>query len=418
MASIKYLIQSDKEVVQIYIRLSIGRAKYFKRKVGFTLKSVDWNKQKGMPKLNNNGNKKIASDLRGLTTFIYDALNNAASNGEQINGGWLTSQIDIHFNRVQIVDLDKLLIYCNKFISSMKKSGIALNTVKKYQTTINKIEAFELVSNKTFLVKDVNISFGENFLNYLRVDCKYQDNTASRIIGYVKTICFNAEVNGIRVSPQLKKIKGLKTVKMPFVYLTFEEIEKIKNTLYENPLHQVVADWLIISCYTGQRISDLLRMNSSMIIKEQGFEFIYLTQVKTKSIVQIPIDKNVKEILNKYKGEFPPRVSKHDHSNMVMYNRILKKVCKTAGIVEIVKGNLYNEETERMEVGMYPKNLLISSHVGRRSYASNFFGKIPTPLLMNITGHSSESMFMKYIHKTSSDMSIQLAKILSASNIK
>jgi len=417
MASIKYLIQSDKENVQIYIRLSIGRSKYFKRKVGFTIKSVDWNRQKGMPKLNSTGNKKIASDLRGLTTYVYDELNNASSNGIHITGDWLSNQIDIHFKRIEIIELDKLVVYCNNFVDSMKKSGFALNTIKKYQTTINKIKAFELITNKEYLVKDVDIDFSENFLNYLRVDCKYQDNTASRIIGYIKTMCSNADIKGIEVSPQLKKIKGLPTIKMPFVYLKFEEIEKVKNAEYDNPLHEVVADWLIISCYTGQRISDLLRMNSKMIVKEQGFEFICLTQVKTKNIVQIPIDKNVREILNKYKGEFPPRVSKYDQSNMVLYNRILKKVCKKAGIVELVKGNLYNEETERMEVGMYPKNLLVSSHIGRRSYASNFFGKIPTPLLMNITGHSSESMFMKYIHKTSSDMSIELAKILARNSV-
>ena len=30
----------------------------------------------------------------------------------------------------------------------------------------------------------------------------------------------------------------------------------------------------------------------------------------------------------------------------------------------------------------------------RRSFASNYYGKIETPLLMNITGHSKESTFL------------------------
>ena len=35
----------------------------------------------------------------------------------------------------------------------------------------------------------------------------------------------------------------------------------------------------------------------------------------------------------------------------------------------------------------------------RRSFATNFFGKIPTPILMNMTGHSRETTFMSYIGK-------------------
>ncbi len=39
----------------------------------------------------------------------------------------------------------------------------------------------------------------------------------------------------------------------------------------------------------------------------------------------------------------------------------------------------------------------ITSHIGRRSFASNFYGKIPTALLMEATGHSTEQMFNRYI---------------------
>jgi hypothetical protein len=35
----------------------------------------------------------------------------------------------------------------------------------------------------------------------------------------------------------------------------------------------------------------------------------------------------------------------------------------------------------------------------RRSFVSNYYGKIETPLLMNITGHSKESTFLVYIEK-------------------
>jgi hypothetical protein len=33
----------------------------------------------------------------------------------------------------------------------------------------------------------------------------------------------------------------------------------------------------------------------------------------------------------------------------------------------------------------------------RRTYATNNYGKIPTPLIMSVTKHSTESMLIKYI---------------------
>ena len=33
----------------------------------------------------------------------------------------------------------------------------------------------------------------------------------------------------------------------------------------------------------------------------------------------------------------------------------------------------------------------------RRSFATNYYGKIETPILMHITGHTKESTFLSYI---------------------
>ena len=46
---------------------------------------------------------------------------------------------------------------------------------------------------------------------------------------------------------------------------------------------------------------------------------------------------------------------------------------------------------------MSSKYELITSHTMRRSFATNYFGKMETPILMEITGHSRESTFLRYI---------------------
>ena len=48
-------------------------------------------------------------------------------------------------------------------------------------------------------------------------------------------------------------------------------------------------------------------------------------------------------------------------------------------------------------MGQFPKYSVIGSHDLLRSFATNFFGKLSTPIPMNITGHTREATFMSNI---------------------
>jgi len=64
---------------------------------------------------------------------------------------------------------------------------------------------------------------------------------------------------------------------------------------------------------------------------------------------------------------------------------------------DLVSGFKNNPKTRRKEIVNAPKYAFVTSHIMRRSFASNYYGKIETPLLKNITGHSKESTFLTYI---------------------
>ena len=64
----------------------------------------------------------------------------------------------------------------------------------------------------------------------------------------------------------------------------------------------------------------------------------------------------------------------------------------------------------RKTTGEYEKWELVSSHIGRRSFATNYYGKIPTVFLKYATGHKTEEMFLKYIGKKSQDMALELSE--------
>ncbi len=112
-------------------------------------------------------------------------------------------------------------------------------------------------------------------------------------------------------------------------------------------------------------------------------------QQKTKMAVTIGVADPL--VIKLLENEFPRRVSQ------VVFNKQIKTLCRMAGINELVSGFKNNPKTRRKEIVNAPKYEFVTSHIMRRSFASNYYGKIETPLLMNITGHSKESTFLTYI---------------------
>ncbi|PWG06573.1 tyrosine-type recombinase/integrase [Polaribacter aquimarinus] len=418
MATVKFLLQSNSENAPIYLRLSIGRGKIFKRKTSLSINPKEWS-EKNLPKQTTAENKNIASQLRKLKDFVLDEVNVSNSKGIEIEGKWLQHIIDLHFNRIEVKELDYLVEYGDYFIKNLKyktndktkQLGVSKSTEKKYRTIVNKLQSFDRYKKRKTKLIDVNLKFRIELIEYFNEVDKLSDNTIGRYLKFVKSICLDAEKNGFRVSSQLKDFMGF-SIDAPKVILNFDELEQIKQTKFVSENHNIAKDWLIIGCFTGQRVSDLLRMNKNFIQILQGYEFIVITQQKTKKTVQIPIHYEVKEILNKRNGDFPPLFTTNIDSNKAMFNRYLKQLCKISNIDTLVKGNKFDEGTKRYITGIYPKHELVSSHICRRSFASNHYATelYPTPLLMNITAHKTEKMFLTYIGKQPIDYSLQIAK--------
>ena len=99
------------------------------------------------------------------------------------------------------------------------------------------------------------------------------------------------------------------------------------------------------------------------------------------------------------------------------FNEYIKKVCRLAEIEEMIKGSIIEvtekgkgNKQKRKKEGVYPKCDLITSHVCRRSFATNLYGTpMPVALIMQITAHSTEKMFLNYIGKNSLDYAQQIA---------
>jgi site-specific recombinase XerD len=272
----------------------------------------------------------------------------------------------------------------------------------KYNTIKNKVEAMELFLDKPILINDVNENFKEEFVNYYKAK-HYNQNTIQRELSFIKTFCRHARSNGLETSTQLDSLI-LQKAKVEKIYLTFAELEQIEKAKIKNEALKNAREWLIISCFTGQRVSDFLKFTKDMIRIEDGIKLIEFTQKKTGKKMSVAVHPKVQQILDKNNGNFPYTISDQ------RYNEHIKDVCKEAKLTTKIQGGKLDPKTNRKVSGIYPKHELVSSHIGRRSYATNYYGKIPTPLLMNVTGHSTEAMFLEYIGKTQTQQAKDLAK--------
>lgn len=420
MATPRFLIQGKSDNTSIYIRLSINRSNVFKRKTGFSINPKDWSKATGFPIQRNEKLKNLKNRLDKLRIKISDKTNEAVEKGILINGDWLQNQIDEHFNKRVKTDLDLLLNYFDCYIESLPfknrsdgEVGLNKRTIQKYKTIREKIALFEKYKKKKFYLKDVDLNFRNDFIKFLSEDKKQKlsKNTIGRYIPFIKTVCRDAKDNGYETSIGLNKVKGY-TIKTKFEILTFDEIEKIEKTHFTKDSLDNAKDWLIIGCYLGQRVSDLLKITKDDLTTVRDTEMVQIIQQKTGKHIAIPLHDKVKEILLKRNGDFPRRISDQK------FNDYIKDVAKAAELNQEVKGSLINKETKRKEEGIYKKWQLVSSHICRRSFASNFYGDIPTPLLIGITGHSTERQFLEYIGKPPTDKAIQVYEYWSLQSSK
>ena len=412
MATIKFLLQSKSDNAPIYLRLSVNRDLVIKRKTGLFINPKNWS-DKGLPKQTTNANKNLSTELTGLSTVIIKKLNGANSNGITINGNWLQHNIDLHFKRITENKQSELItdaiqdLIDNADVRKNGKGGIGLSKsrINAYNSLKNILTDYQ--GNNQFKVKEVNVRFAKDFLKYLLHTKKYQKSYAIKKIADLKTVCYDAETNGIEVNPQLKKIESTKPSNENIIYLNSSELQKIENADITNEALQNARKWLLLGCNIGQRGGDLLNLNENNFVTRNGYNVIELKQQKTGKNVTISVLEKTKEILD---TGLPYKIS------IQKFNDHIKDVCEIAEINEMTNGAKIEvtikgkgNKHKRKKDGVYPKYDLIASHVCRRSFATNLYGTLPTALIMQITAHSTEKMLLNYIGKDSLDYAQQIA---------
>jgi len=422
MAKIKFLLQSKSENAQIYIRVSISQKVSLKKKTGFSINPKDWS-ETNFPKQTKPENKLLSTNLKKLETFVLENLNKDLANGTLIDAYWLENQINTLFKRVVKTDTTFLVNHIQNIIDNAntrtKKGGeigLDKNTIKNYNTFKKLIIEYQESIKKQIQFLEITKPFVEKFKNWLINTKNYTTNYSGKNLEMLKAVCRDAEKTEIPITPYSKIIEHFReNDKDRYIHtLSYQEIEQIRNVDFtneeqlkdfkkENPeLTKNLSitpeklnnarNWILIGCAIGQRGGDLLNISKDNIrYNLDGFMYLDLIQEKTDKAITLSV--NEKYIIEIIENSLPKKMQEQK------LNEYSKVVCKLAGINELIKGKKHNTETNRRELGLHPKYEFITSHCFRRSFVSNKHKDWNIQTIMDVTGHSKESLVNTYINK-------------------
>lgn len=441
MAKVRFIVKSNKDIVQLIVRVQVTRNNDFQKATKIFIPIEYWNKDEKRlftrkdktPFKNDADFIKTINQCNNLLNSIENIVVENMSNTENISPLLIEDEI-LRFHglptsselikreretkkKFEEINKNKLLPYIKHYnILRSNDTSILDSTKQKYKYLEKVIEQYQYVFDNELNINDCNKDFLQNFETFLSEHKRLMKSTIRRVIKNLKTVLYDARNNGIELNPQIHfTIKRHKEGDV--VFLNFDELKLLNDLDIIDESLSNTRDWLLVGCYTGQRISDFMRFNNNCIRKykdknDNEYELIEITQIKTKKKVTIPIHPIVKRIIDKHKG-FPPLFSQNESSNSTIFNTNLKKLIKYAEIDRMVYAKEFDNDEKRNFVKLIPLYKAVSSHICRRSFATNYYAhpNFPTPLLMSITGHQYESTFLQYIGKNDINNALQVARI-------
>lgn len=228
-----------------------------------------------------------------------------------------------------------------------KRVGVDLSqsVYNKYVRIMNYIE--------TFLKNKECSGITQNDMKSIATDMrtKYQNSTFANQWVIVKTfITFgihNNKINGDNLFATIKVVKRPK----PVEYLTVEEVNRLRTTVYTSPKLRRVADFAILEINLGLAYCDLVNIKREDI--QQYGDTLYIKKKRMKTSVEYIsiINAEALSILEKY--DYDISISNQ------CYNRYLKQVGEQAGITTPMHSHIFRHTFAHQQLN--EKHLNIST---------------------------------------------------------
>jgi integrase len=302
----------------------------------------------------------------------------------------------------------------DEFILSME-GEVSPGTIKKFHTLKLSLQEFGKVNKKyeTLSFSMIDHTFRDAFTLYLRNQTPrgrqksrpegdqygLLNDTIGKYIECLKTFLKWAEERNYNLNDTYKEFSNFtkanrkrKKQGHDIVTLTLQELKNFYTFDFsDKPTLDHVRDLFCFGAYTGQRWSDIERLES-LEIHDDIWNFTAFKTKKETEIDLIGFAAPALDILKKYDYQLP-RIT------LQKFNLYLKEAAKLAGIDTQIKIRRYSGDRE-IQITK-PKYDFLGSHTARKTCVSillNNYNMNVTHVL-EITGHSDLKTLQKYINK-------------------
>ena len=412
MANIKFTLNGGKTTPEntkhypIYLRYVLGRYFDFRASIGFKVLPEWWNADE--QKVRRLAIVKNQSDINGLiaglTKYFEDFENQNKRNGITPDRAEVKKYYLAYFKKpIDKTKRTNLFESIDEQINhAVKNNTVTHGTIKSYKTTKNILILFNKKNYKIDF-ENIELDFYFDFVQWCEKK-NLSKNYIGKHIKTLKTFMSYAVENGYTKNESFlsKRFKVLKE-DADNVYLSETELQLLwKQDLIHLPRHESARDLFLIGAYTGLRVSDYNRLKKHNLKTVRGVQMINVATKKTGQDVSIPVHPIVRAILNRNDGEPPKQLLDQQ------INELIKEVAETVGIdnVEYVTRTVGGKKVTTKHY----KFELVKTHTARRSFCSNAYLSGMSPIdIMTISGHKTESAFMKYIKLSAQDVAIKMS---------
>ena len=400
MANIKFLIRdtnSDSEQT-IYVTSRFGRNEKLMYATPLKVEPIFWNEKEGRVKNSKYCTYKdeVNGALNTIEALIKSFIAKAAtSDNEIVSKDSLKNLLDVHFGKKKAKACDfhsffeAFIEQCDSRLSPRRGGQtIDYKTKREYARTYYYIQEYEKKRKIRLEFRNIDKMFFNDFVAFLQ-DLGLSTNTIWHKTVSIKAVMKAANEQELTDNTKYTSFKNV-SEESQAIALSEKELDLLAQFDFSNsPRLERTRDLFLIGCWTGLRFSDFTR------IKQENIKDNMLTiqQQKTNEFVTIPLHPVFITIWNKYNGVLPANISNQK------FNDNLKDVCREAGLKERVMKSI--TKGGKKQTTVYEKWQLVSSHTARRSFATNLYKSgFPSISIMQITGHKTESSFLKYIKVT------------------
>lgn len=290
--------------------------------------------------------------------------------------------------------LSELIEYHDFNMGKILKPG----TMKNYTTTTAYLKDFLKMQhqNSDVYLKHIDYQFTLGFESYLRSIKGLHNNGLMKHMERFKKLMRLAEhLDWIEKNP-VKRFK-LRFDSVDMVYLSKQELEKLKTEELENPTIRLNRDIFIFACYTGLAYADVKALTKNHLqLGIDGKKWIYTRRSKTNTSVRIPLLEEAEIILERYK----------DHPKAEQNNTLLP----------VYSNQKTNDYLKKIAIKA-KVNKKLSFHTARHTFATTvtLANGVPIETVSKLLGHhkiSTTQIYARVIDsKISSDIDFLRIKL-------